>query len=81
MWQELKAVTILFTICPGLQRKKFSLLFSQEKEFNSFSLCHFHKEKNKILLVIYTRRKTIFLNLSNRRYFSGSKKPPWPTQM
>jgi len=52
MWHVLKAVTILFTICPGLQRKKLLSLF------------YFLKKKLKkyiFLLVIFTRRKNFNL--------------------
>jgi len=35
MWQVLKAVTIIFKICQGLQRKKISFLFLKPKSKNS----------------------------------------------
>jgi len=69
MLQVLKAVTILFTICLGLQRKIY------------LSFCDFHKKKNFFffLFVIFTRRiyfftfqiKDIYLAVkSNRNLFS-----------
>jgi len=53
--------------------KKKSLLFLQIKNKildpkNNFFLCH---------VLLFTRRKNIFLNHSNKRYFIGTKKPPY----
>jgi len=68
MWQVLKAVTILFTTCQAYIDKNSFLFFSI-----------LGKKKNHFFLVIFTRRKKLFcfLNLSNKRYFSGSEKPPY----
>jgi len=78
MWQVLKAVTIIFTICPSLQRKKvvylffflkenpnFFLLCSQGEQnfFSNFFLWDFHKEKKHLLLQI----KDISLAVKNHR--------------
>jgi len=46
MWQVLKAVTILFTINPVTQRKKFVLFFQEKKKIEFFvSPWHFQKDK------------------------------------
>jgi len=59
----------------------FSSSESDKKKKTFFSPCHFHKEKkieNFIcLLGIFTWRKKVFLKLSNKIYFSGSKKSPY----
>jgi len=48
MWQVLKAVTVLFTICPGLQQTILFLLVI----FTKIKKIIFH-------LIIYTKRKKI----------------------
>jgi len=78
MWQDLKVVTILFTICPGLvvyNKQKISFLFFKKGEKNSkfSSPCHVHKGEKKFSLGF---SQEDFFNLSNKRYFSGSKKTP-----
>jgi len=49
----------------SLNEKKFSLLFSKEEKNVLKKFCYFHKENY------------YFLNLSNKRYLSGIKKPPY----
>jgi len=51
MWQVLKAVTILFTICLGLQRKKDSPCYFRYKK-KQFST----KNGDFFRLVIFTKR-------------------------
>jgi len=77
MWQVLNAVTILFTICPDLQRKK-SLLVMFTRRKIKFQLFSPYNLKNNfpiffILLFIFLK-EILFFNLSNKIYFSGSNK-------
>jgi len=49
MWQVLKALTILFTICPGLQQLIFSLIFSQEEKYSIFFSLLFSQAEKKLV--------------------------------
>jgi len=73
----LKAVTIRFTIIPGLQQKIYPFIFKEGNQIQFFFSLGFLQEEKKsfFLLEIFTRR--IFFNLSNKIYFSGSKKTPY----
>jgi len=70
---------------PTTKKLFFSFLFFQEEKyifFKLFSPRHLFKgkklfSKTFFLLKFFARRKLICLNLSNKRYFSGSKKPPY----
>jgi len=60
MWQVLKAVTIIFTICPGLQQKKRNSpcnLYKKKKNSIFFSLLFSGGEKNPTFLFLLVNDK------------------------
>jgi len=72
-------VTIQFTICPANHENKFSFLFIKEENKSNFflHLSFSQEEKKGFKNLFFTFRflqGEFVLNLSNKRYFSGSKK-------
>jgi len=53
MWQGLKAVTTLFTLCPGLQRKKIEFFLCEEKKIHFSPLSFSQGEKNSICFFFF----------------------------
>jgi len=71
MWKVLKAVTILCTICPGLQRKNTPFYFSRRKKIQFFFSLTLWQRKKKLYLGFW--QEELFVTFKNW-YFSGSKK-------
>jgi len=68
-------VTILFTICPSVQRKKILVVSQGKKNSNFSSPCDFHNEKKNQFVFFCDVHKynLLLLNLSNTRFLLAVK--------